>query len=137
MHSEHQDGDIRHKLGQLARGLQSIHSRHQEVQDNQIRVTLLHFFQGIAPIRGFSAHLPAGMLLQHNPKPVSDQRTVIDNENAGLHFNPLVTAAVLRLKFVIIRANPSILWRWGSLQLIEKSTVRRCSGMSARRDGTA
>jgi hypothetical protein len=69
----------------LPGGLQAVHTRHEEIEDDQIRAELLGFLYRFASIHSFSANLPPGVLAKKRRKALPDQRAIIDDKNAVGH----------------------------------------------------
>src|SRR4029077_2222705 len=83
--SGHKNRD-RHFVGtDLAEHLESVHLRHLDVKENEIRLPLPNHSDSGFPVAAFADYLHAGMLAQQAPYRVAGQWLVIDKQRQDVH----------------------------------------------------
>jgi hypothetical protein len=71
---KHHQGNLREQSLQFPRGLQPIHHRHAQVQDNQIWRQFFCFSDGVEAIFRFSTHTKSRLPFKCQPQSAADSR---------------------------------------------------------------
>jgi hypothetical protein len=69
---------------QLARGVQTIHAWHREVENDEVRAQLRSVFEGIQPVKGFASNLKARSF-QQGADSGANGGVIVNNEDAVWH----------------------------------------------------
>src|SRR5437660_1993030 len=85
VHGAHQDGCIGYDFRDLLSCVQPVHSGHQEVEDNQVRLELLGLGNGIPAIGRLAADFPVRILFEQIAEYLPHVRIVVGDEDAGGH----------------------------------------------------
>ncbi len=86
MHGVHQDWGIRKKAGDLASCLETIHDRHHQIENDEIRFQFLRPGDRLRPIVDVN-NFPRPGALQQVAQGVFNRRTVLSDQNSDGHAN--------------------------------------------------
>src|SRR6267378_7950129 len=90
---DHRHGSAAHNQAQ---GLEAIHSRHFQVERDDIRVELLDFFQRERAIHGGADHFDGGIPLQNGGNEFPHERGIINNEDSDALAHAIAPKGVAR-----------------------------------------
>ena len=81
-----EDHDARVRLGagqDAARGLDAVHHRHLDVDQDDVRVQLAHRLDRLAAVAGLADHLEVVLGLEHQLEAAAKQHLIVGEEHAG------------------------------------------------------
>jgi hypothetical protein len=85
--SDHQNRNTRGPAPDLSHGIQTIHSGHLEIQEDDIRPGLLDFLDCLPVVGGFAADFPLLSLFQQVPQRPAHKFAVVPNEDTYGRFH--------------------------------------------------
>jgi hypothetical protein len=74
-------------IAEFARGVQAVHARHGNVENDEVGVYFGGAFNGIESIRGFAANFKA-RIFQQGADSSANRRIVVNDEDAVWHATP-------------------------------------------------
>jgi hypothetical protein len=78
---QHQNGNLRGLSSDLFRGIQAVHFRHLEIQNDYIRVGLLGFLYRFPTVSRLTTDLPRIVLFQEGSQAATHELAVVYDEN--------------------------------------------------------
>lgn len=86
LNREEQHREVGMVAGNLSCGLQAVHVRHRKIENYDIRVKLLGFFDRFLAITSVGAHSPATVGFDQPAEQTADCSVVIGDENSDCHW---------------------------------------------------
>lgn len=81
VHSEKNERRGRGDGGDFASGVEAVHDRHSEIEDDEIGMQAADFFHSNLTIFGFAANVPVGVLLDAGTNGFAEDGAVIDDQD--------------------------------------------------------
>ena len=81
MHGEDENFGGRRGFADLASGFDAVQERHADVEDGDVGLVLGGFFDSVAAVGGFGAHLPAGARLEKSAEAGADDGVIIRDQD--------------------------------------------------------
>jgi hypothetical protein len=85
LHADEKERSVGKFFGETLGGLKSVHHRHGEVENDEVRMKLGGFFNGIFSIGSVSADFPELVGFENSAQQEADGLVVIGNQDANWH----------------------------------------------------
>jgi len=83
MNGNHQDGNFRKQRGNLPGDVKAVEIGHLEIQQDHVRRIFSDALDGFSAGPSLITNLPGALLLEEDPKVISNRRVVIDHKNSN------------------------------------------------------